>query len=211
MSSIYQYIELLIKSFQIALSKVWGCGAVVVAAVLLAGNTGSACAFERSAERYRLPTMPLQRADGQSMPLAQAFSDGRPVVLTFMFSSCQTVCPITNQVMVELKALLGPNQDKVNLVSVSIDPDYDSVKQMAAYARSNGHRGMYFTGDPSGSEAVQRAFSAWRGDKMHHEASFYLSRSPTTNGRWVRLSGFITPKELLHELKLVAPDLPLMQ
>jgi protein SCO1 len=192
-----------------ALSAVTAGGSAVLGTLLALGHGAPALAFERSVERYSLPPVPLQRADGQQMHLAKAFGDGRPVVLTFMFSSCLTVCPITNQTLVALKSLLGPHQGKVNLVSISIDPDHDSVQQMAAYARQSGHSGMYFTGDPGGSEAVQRAFGAWRGDKMHHEASFYLSRSPGAGGSWVRLSGFVTPRELLRELARVAPDLQL--
>jgi len=167
----------------------------------------TAHAYERVTQSYTLPTLPLQRADGQAMPLSKALADGRPVVLTFMFSSCNTVCPITNQTLVELGRLLGTQRDKVSLVSISIDPDHDSVKQMAAYAQRNGHQGMYFTGDPASTEAVQRAFDAWRGNKMHHEPAFFLNHAPSTNSRWVRLAGVVTARELLHELRQLAPGL----
>lgn len=164
-------------------------------------------AYERITQSYTLPTLPLQRADGQAMPLSKALADGRPVVLTFMFSSCKTVCPITNQTLVELGQLLGPQRDRVSLVSISIDPDHDSVKQMAAYAQRNGHQGLYFTGDPGSTEAVQRAFDAWRGNKMHHEPAFYLNHAPSTSSRWVRLAGVVTARELLQELRQLAPGL----
>ena len=46
----------------------------------------------RSTVRYRLsPELRLQRADGGTLPLQQALFDGRPVVLSFMYSSCATV------------------------------------------------------------------------------------------------------------------------
>lgn len=169
--------------------------------------TAPARAYERVTQTYSLPALPLQRADGQAMPLAKALGDGRPVVLTFMFSSCRTVCPITNQTLVELGQLLGAQRDKVSLVSISIDPDHDSVRQMADYARRNGHQGMYFTGDPASTEAVQRAFDAWRGNKMHHEPAFYLNPAPAASSRWVRLAGAVSARALLNELRQLSPRL----
>jgi protein SCO1 len=183
-----------------ALAGTWG----ILAA---APPARSAESIERSVRSYTLPAVQLQRADGKTLKLAEALSDGRPVVLTFMYSSCQTVCPITNQVMVGLGELLAERRDQVHLISISIDPDHDTVKQLAQYARQSGHRGSFFTGDPASSEAVQRAFDAWRGDKMHHEPAFFLNRNADSNRAWVRLTGLVTPKVLLAELTQLAPAL----
>ncbi len=170
-------------------------------------SSSPAFAAQRTLQTVSLPTSALQRADGQSLPLTKAFADGRPVVLTFMYSSCQTVCPVNNQVMVELEQLLGDKRERVNLVSISIDPDHDSVQRLAAYAKRTGNRGSFFTGDPGSSEAVQRAFDSWRGDKQSHEPVFFLGRAAGAKAQWVRLSGFTTPSELLSELSTLAPDL----
>jgi protein SCO1 len=161
---------------------------------------------ERSIQSMALPAFNLQRADGQSLPLSKALSDGRPVVLTFMFSSCQTVCPISNQVMTELETLLGARRQQVHLISISIDPDHDTVQQMAKYARATGHKGSFFTADPATSEAVQRSFNVWRGDKMHHEPVFFLNKDATTSRQWLRLKGLVAPKTLLGELRALAPQ-----
>jgi protein SCO1/2 len=110
--------------------------------------------------------------------------------------------------MVELDRLLGDHSAKVQLVSISIDPDHDTVERLRSYARRTGNRGALFTGDPANSEEVQRAFDAWQGDKMHHEAVFLINRNPKRSNEWVRLTGLLTPNELLGELRRVAPDVP---
>jgi protein SCO1 len=161
---------------------------------------------ERSVQSMGLPAFNLQRADGQSLPLSKALSDGRPVVLTFMYSSCQTVCPITNQVMTELETLLGARRQQVHLISISIDPDHDTVQQLARYAKATGHKGSFFTADPATSEAVQRAFNVWRGDKMNHEPVFLLSKNAVASRQWLRLTGLVAPKTLLSELRALAPQ-----
>jgi protein SCO1 len=165
-----------------------------------AAGSGGAPAVQRSVRQISLPVgLRLQRADGAVVGLRQALSDGRPVVLSFMYSSCATVCPITNQTLVEFARQLGSDAARVNIVSISIDPDHDSVSKLAEYARRTGNRGSFLTSDPATSEAVQRAFDAWRGDKMNHQPGFFLTRQPDRG--WVRLDGLVTPRQLLDEYR----------
>jgi protein SCO1 len=174
---------------------------------ILAGSVFSVAAQERawqqSSQRYALPRTQLQGADGVVRPLAKVLDDGRPTVLTFMYSSCATVCPITNQTLVQFEQLLGAERSKVNTVSISIDPTYDSVQKLGEYARRTGASGSYYTGDPGASEAVQRAFNVWRGgDKMTHKPVFLLKAQGSDT--WVRVDGLVTPRELLSVYKGLA-------
>ena len=159
-----------------------------------AADPGTALRSQRS---YRLPAVWLQRADGSRQTLQQALSDGRPVVLSFMFSSCATVCPITNQTLAAFSQLLGDRQAAVNIVSISIDPDHDSVNRLADYAKRTGAAGSFYTSDPGTSEAVQRAFDVWRGDKMNHQPVFLVTTNPTE--KWLRIEGLVTPRQLLAD------------
>lgn len=159
--------------------------------------------WQQSIQRYSLPQTQLQGADGAIRPLAKVLDDGRPVVLTFMYSSCATVCPITNQTLVQFEQLLGTERSKVNTVSISIDPTYDSVQKLAEYALRTGSKGAFYTGDPGASEAVQRAFNVWRGgDKMNHKPVFLLRARGSD--AWVRVDGLVTPQELLSVYKGLA-------
>lgn len=166
-------------------------------AVLHGAGTGDAVV--RSEQRYTLPALRLRRADGKVLSLTDALADGRPVVMTFMYGSCATVCPITNQTLVVFEQALGPELARVNVVSISIDPDHDSVRRLAEHARRTGARGSFFTGDPAASEAVQRAFDAWRGDKANHQPVFLLSADPQR--QWVRLDGLVLPDRLMVEFR----------
>lgn len=156
--------------------------------------------LRRSVRSVRLPDVPpLQASDGRVQRLHEVLFDGRAVVLTFMFSSCTTVCPVSNQTLVALEEALGADADRVRTVSLSIDPDHDTVRQMAAYARRSGRIGAFYTSDPGTSEAVQRAFDVWRGDKMNHPPVFLIGTGP--DRPWVRLDGTASPRELLDELR----------
>jgi protein SCO1 len=188
-----------------ALAAITAFGGTAAWAQPPAAQTG-ANGVVRSVRSYPIPAVRLQSADGSTRTLKDTMSDGRPVVMTFMYTSCATVCPITNQTLVAFEQLLGAEGVGVNTVSISIDPDHDSVKKLAAYARQTGARGSFYTSDPGTSEAVQRAFDAWRGDKMNHQPVFLLSLRP--DRQWLRLDGLVTPTQLLSEYrKLISQGL----
>ena len=56
------------------------------------------------------------------------------------------------------------------MVSISIDPEYDTPEALNAYARrfDAGPQWEFLTGSLDDSIAVQKAFDADRGDKMNH-------------------------------------------
>jgi len=183
----------------------WRC-ALKPMALLLALTGVSACAQDavrRSEQTYQVPGVKVLTAEGRAKPLRQLLDDGRPVVMTFMYSSCTTVCPVTSHVIDEFVRALGSDAARVNVVSVSIDPDHDTVTRLAEHARSRGAQGTFITGDPQSSETVQRAFDAWRGDKMNHDAVIFL-RAPASSV-WVRLDGLVSPRRLLDEYRRLKP------
>ncbi|MEX8493383.1 SCO family protein [Sphaerotilus sp.] len=162
-----------------------------------------ATAVHRSEQRYQVPTVKVLTADGRAQALRPLLDDGRPVVLTFLYTSCTTVCPVTSHVIDEFVRALGAEAPQVNVVSVSIDPDHDTVTRLAEHARSRRAQGTFVTGDPQSSETVQRAFDAWRGDKMNHDAVIFL-RAPASPV-WVRLDGLVSPRRLLDEYRRLKP------
>ena len=155
---------------------------------------------QTSVQRYVLPAVQLVGADGVGRPLVRVLDDGRTTVMTFMYSSCATVCPIVNQTMVQFEQLLGADRARVNTVSITIDPTHDSVQKLADHAKRTGAAGSFYTGDPGATEAVQRAFNVWRGgDKMNHQPVFLL-KAPGEPA-WVRLDGIVTPQQLMTAYK----------
>ena len=162
-------------------------------------HAAGATALTRSERNYTLPALKLTRADGKRVALAEAIDDGRPVLLNFIYTSCNAICPVTSQVFVELREKLGAERDRINMVSISIDADQDTPATLTAYARRYGSAGVWahYTGRSADMVELQRAFDAWRGDKMNHQPTTYLRAAP--GKPWVRLDGFYSPTALLGE------------
>jgi protein SCO1/2 len=153
-----------------------------------------------------LPDVNVVRDDGQRMRLVTAIDDGRPVVLDFIYTSCTAICPVTSQVFMEFRDLLGPTQrDTVNMVSISIDPEQDTPRQLSKYAKRFGSAGTWahYTGSTKDSEAIQRAFGVWRGDKMNHQPVTFIR--PALGQAWLRIDGFLSPTDLLTQYRQQVP------
>ncbi|QGS31392.1 SCO family protein [Cupriavidus metallidurans] len=147
---------------------------------------------------YRLPPVTLVRDDGQAVSLANELDDGRPVVLTFIYTTCTSICPVISQTLSQLQAELGPDRDKVHLVSISIDPEHDTPGRLREYAAKfgAGPEWQHYTGAVSASVAAQKAFNVYHEDKMNHSPVVLLRAAP--GKPWLRIDGFATADEILH-------------
>lgn len=188
------------KSVIVAAALIAACG-VAPAHDDHAGHAAGAAALQRSVASYALPDVPVINQDGQRSGFRKVVDDGRPVVLNFIYTTCNAICPVSSQVLMQFRELLGKERDGVNMVSVSIDPEQDSPRKLAAYARRFAAAGLWphYTGSVDDSVSVQRAFGAWKGDKMNHLALTYLRARP--GQPWIRLEGFVSPDQLVSEYR----------
>jgi len=154
----------------------------------------------RTLADYAVPDVKLTRDDGKTVVLSNELDDGRPVVLSFIYTSCTTICPVTSATLSQLQRELGPERDSVHFVSISIDPEYDTPARLHEYGKKfgAGPTWQHYTGTVAASIAAQRAFSVYQGDKMSHTPVTLMRAKP--GDRWVRLDGFATADQLLAEL-----------
>ena len=154
----------------------------------------------RSTADYEIPDVKLVREDGRTVSLRQEISDGRPVVLNFIYTTCTSICPVSSQTFADLQEKLGAGRGKVHLVSISIDPEQDTPARLREYAKrfGAGSEWRHYTGTLAASLDVQRAFNVDRGAKMNHTPVTFVRVAP--GSQWVRIDGFATADELAHEL-----------
>jgi protein SCO1 len=176
------------------------CLASAIGATQPARGAGAPSRIRFSTAAYQVPDVKLVRQDDTPVSLAEEMDDGRPVVLNFIFTSCEAICPLMTQTFAEFQRKLGPESAHVHLMSISIDPEQDTPARLRDYAKrfKAGPGWSYYTGTPAASIAAQRAFNVFRGDKMSHTAVTLLRAAPGAS--WHRLDGFATPDELVEQL-----------
>lgn len=70
-------------------------------------------------------------------------------IVSFIFTRCESICPITAMKMERIQAQTNDAGDRIKLVSFSIDPEYDTPERLAAYAtkfKADPSRWRYITG-----------------------------------------------------------------
>lgn len=149
-----------------------------------------------------LPGVTLVREDGVQVRIDQEAGDRKPVVLAFIYTSCTAVCPVTSQILSQVQDKLGSARSDVKLISVSIDPEYDTPARLRQYAQKfgAGPAWKHYTGTRADSVAVQKAFGAYAGDKMNHQPALFVR--PAGSSQWLRLEGFPRPEAVVKQLKL---------
>lgn len=75
---------------------------------------------------FQLPT-----TAGKSLRLSDFH--GKYLLLYFGYTYCPDACPLTLANLADMRKRLGPAADKVQVIFISLDPDRDTVKQLASY------------------------------------------------------------------------------
>jgi len=169
------------------------------------GHSASAArvSYTRTVARYEPSDVPLVSMDGMKTSLSSALKHDGPIMLQFIFTTCPTICPVMSSTFSVAQEKLGEDLGKVRMISVSIDPEHDTPERLRDYARrfKAGRQWLFLTGSAEDIAAVQRAFDAYRGSKMRHEALTFLRVA--SGGPWVRLDGLMSARQLVAEYKLL--------
>lgn len=163
----------------------------------------SATGYERSVKYYNIPNVTLLNQDGKRVNLRTLVEAGKPVIINFIFTTCTTICPVLSAGFANLQQELGGDADRVQLISISIDPDHDRPEQLKEYqARFKGGAGWEFlTGSRDEVGRVLKAFDAFIVDKMSHEPLYILHGA--NSDQWVRIKGLIRKGELMAEYRRI--------
>jgi protein SCO1/2 len=92
---------------------------------------------------------PFDLVDDRGQPINQDVFRGHPTVVSFLFTRCDTICPVTTAKMARLQEKTFDVGAKVKLVSFSVDPTYDTPPRLAEYAqrfKADPQRWRFITG-----------------------------------------------------------------
>ena len=139
--------------------------------------------------------------------------NGKVLVIDFFFTHCPTICPALARSMKRLQdSFKGDNDSIVQFLSISIDPEHDSVEALRAFANrytSNHDSWWFLTGNKA--EIYNFALNELKASVadanidtafIHTEDFFLLDRDRVVRG-WY--NGFDT----LEQAKLVR-DIPIL-
>ena len=92
---------------------------------------------------------PFQLVDERGQVFTEQALRGQVTIVSFLFTRCDTICPVTTMKMAGVQEKTFDVGSKVKLVSFSVDPAYDTPERLAAYAtryRADPTRWRFVTG-----------------------------------------------------------------
>jgi protein SCO1/2 len=184
-----------------------GATLVLVAALAIvvfagSGDRSSGQGFEGALRPKGIPPadFTLRDQDGRTVRLSDY--RGRPVILTFMYSTCRDVCPLTAQ---QIRIALDQVGADVPTLAVSVDPANDTplnAKRFLAKQSLTG-RMRFLLGDRAQLAPVWKSyFIQPQGTAFDHSAYVLL-----IDRRGVQRVGWpvdqLRPEGLAHDLRLL--------
>ena len=127
------------------------------------------------------PAFTLTDESGRQVSLSQY--RGKVVILSFVDSECQTICPLTTQAMIDAKAALGRAGSQVQLLGVNANWKSTQVDDVLNYTELHGLTGRwhFLTGGLSQLERVwsayhvnEKALQQTGSNSIEHVAATYV-------------------------------------
>jgi len=145
-------------------------------------NPFQECPISDTTQHY-IPEFTFVNQEGN--PAGSADMEGKITIVDFFFTSCPSICPVMSKEMERVNDMFR-DEDKVQILSISIDPTYDTPEILKEYA------------DDHGAEAGKWDFLS--GDKVQ---TYELARCgfvlPTIDGMGV-------PDDFIHSDKFILVD-----
>lgn len=181
-------------------------GAVALAATDAAREDEPVADGDRFAGARMPPDVPAPRIDlpdqdGEIVRMADL--RGEPVIVTFLYTSCEDTCPTQAQ---QVKGALNELGRDVPALAISVDPDNDTAQSARGFLADQRMTGRmrFVLGDRGELERIWRGF----GVQPQLEDLDHTARIVIVDGRGIQRVGFplgeVTPERLAHDVRLLA-------
>ena len=174
------------------------------------GHDQSAAQMVKGAERreVRISIEDFTLTDQASRPFKFQSLRGKVAIIAFAYTTCPDVCPLITAAMRQIQeGLKGEERALTYFVTVTTDPEIDTPKVMAAYAKRYGvdtANWAFLTGDEAALKRVWKNFGVGvqrkaRGLIEHTTLTAVVDRSGTMRIAYIGTSP--DPKAVLQGLR----------
>lgn len=148
--------------------------------------------------------------DQNGKPRTLADFRGKVVVMFFGYTQCPDVCPTTMADLSSVMKQLGPDAKRVQVLFVTLDPERDTPRVLAAYVPGFDPRFLGLYGSAQQTADVAREFKVFyqkvegptpTSYTLDHSAGSYVF-DPTGHLRLFMRNAEL-PSAILHDLKLL--------
>ena len=154
----------------------------------------------------KTPAPDFRLTDQFGAPISLSQFKGKPVVLTFLYTHCKDLCPLTAEKLHVVMQNLGSDAQKVAVLAVSIDPKGDTTAAALAFSKAHRMEGYwhFLTGTFNALSPIWSNYDVYADtsdQSVNHSFALYVLDK---QGRErIFLDDGFTPAELTADLKIL--------
>ena len=152
------------------------------------------------------PAPDFRLTDQFGAPISLSQFEGKPVVLTFLYTHCKDLCPLTAEKLHVVVQNLGSDAQKVAVLAVSIDPKGDTTAAALSFSKAHRMEGYwhFLTGTFNALSPIWSNYNVYADtsdQSVNHSFALYVIDK---QGRErIFLDDGFTPAELTADLKIL--------
>jgi len=180
-------------------------GITMLAALATAVPHAAEAQGRRWGEGY-FPNLPVVTQEGKTLHFYDDLLKGKIVVINFIYTSCQDICPIATARLAQVEEKLGEQMGHdVFFISMTVDPERDTPQRLNEYAKafSTGPGWTFVTGKPVDVRAINYKLGERSTNLSEHRNEIVLGNDAT--GQWQRDNVFSDLDRLVITIKGLNP------
>lgn len=175
-------------------------------ALLICLNAGESLAWaapepDPSHRSSTIPDVMLLNQDGENVRLYSNLMKGRIAAISFIFTSCPTICRSIGVNLGQLQTELGPSLGKdISLISITVDPEKDTPEELKKWAKQFDAVAGWslLTGTKSEINQLLKKLEVFTSDIQTHTPFMLIVDDRT--GEWTRVNVLATPPHKIAEM-----------
>jgi cytochrome oxidase Cu insertion factor (SCO1/SenC/PrrC family) len=154
----------------------------------------------------------LVTAEGKPVRFYSDVLSEKVVVIDFIFTRCAGACPVLTQKMNSVRRELGDLfGSKVRFVSISIDPEFDTARELAEFAkkqRAEHPEWLFLTGKKDDVKAVVSRLGQWTEAVEEHSTLFIAGNARSRH--WTKIRIDVSTEAFAMQLRKLVGEDPLL-
>jgi protein SCO1/2 len=146
--------------------------------------------------------VPVRTHDDRPVHFYRDLVRDRVVAVNFVFTACTTVCPLMGVRFAKVQSLLGANDDRIALISISVDPVNDTPARLSEWSRKLDAKPGWtlVTGTKADIDTLVKSLGASTVDPASHVPLIVII-DDHGGGPWQRVDGLSDPADIARLLR----------
>jgi len=174
----------------------------------VAGNAPADEAAAEAKARDYFSNVELIDQNGRSLKFYDEVLKDNVVVISFIFTNCQSACPLMTRNLTMIRDMLREDERRaIQFVSISIDPLRDTPSAMKEFAQKHEadvDGWLFLTGQPDDVDFVTKRLGSYTDDPEAHTTT--LLAANVRSAHWTKIPPNVPPNGVAARLRLLVEE-----